>query len=261
MGRDTGTPEPLAWPEADNPTAACSWRRPAVCRWPAPRAARPAIRFLHRVTVPPPEDLPPARERVQLSRGRPQIRPDSSSAPTCASAMLNLMCGASKARVETTAVPHVRDCHCFGGAPRIPGNPRPMPTRSQRPRPQAGHPAQGFPMPGSPSPAGPSRTSTPSGRRQYMCVPRGGVMPARVVDEFFRPRRVAKRPERVAGPQERKLAGVHRRSTDRCLISASTASASSPRPSHEKCMRTNEVRFPVPPLGADCRFRQSIGKG
>ena len=89
----------MAWPEADNPTAACSSSEHAESRRPAP--VRPDPQLRHRAIEPPPEDRLPAGAHARPRRGRPLTRPDSSSALTWASAMLNLICGASKERVAT----------------------------------------------------------------------------------------------------------------------------------------------------------------
>ena len=89
----------MAWPDADNAAVASSSSTQDVSRLPAPSAARPA-------TAAPSDSAAPGRSaacwRTRSATSRASLmRPDSKRALRCASATLNLMCGASKQRVAT----------------------------------------------------------------------------------------------------------------------------------------------------------------
>ena len=172
---------------------------------------RPDLPQQHRVIEPPRGDRLPAGARARPPPARPLTRPDSSSALTCASAMLNLMCGASKERVATVY-------------------PASATATASAVRPASADMAASAQAISAPTMAGRSSSArfseasvAASGRsiaNQYTVRKASIQLRAcaccgarRVVDDLFRPRRVGERPQHVAGPQKRESARGPCRST------------------------------------------------
>ena len=157
--RDVDSGIPSRW-HSPTPTTRRRLFQQHACASPIARhRARPGPPRRHRVVEPPPAGLLPAACTRSATSRASSTRPDSSSALTCASAMLNLMCGASNERVATAypasataTASAVRPASAeMGDSTQAISAPT---TRKFLQR-------QDFPRPAPPLAADPSQTSTP----------------------------------------------------------------------------------------------------
>ena len=212
----------------------------------------------HRVIELPPGDRLPAGARARPPARASLIWPDSSSALTCASAMMNLMCGASKERVATV---YPASAAATASVVRPASADTAAIAQAVSRANEVGQLLQGEVfddcLAASGLPIANQYTVRKASIQLRAC---GGVVRDASSMSFFAPRGVAKRPEHVAGPQERE-SGVVAVGQFAGANSASTASASWPRLSHDNaCARTKFASAPPPARMAASASRSASGR-